>query len=987
MRGFIHLLILSCALAYIAAHAEKMDMPTHDLVIQKLESVIGSVTDKPATLRGIEMRLGDLYSERARMKAMQEEDHTCNGCNGAKSDRTKAIQYYQNAFNGATPEQKEKILLQKAHLYEMNGDFKKSEAVYQDIIVKGEKANGRELYGEALAGRAEMNYRKGEFAKAKVDFEKALNYPILKKSFVKYRLAWCLLNEGQAARAKAMIISILKSDDPAVEPSFRKDLSRDLATFIARGPISNANINEMLEFSPADAQKSNLFYLGTECDRLSNNDGSLLVWRRYSDLPDVTPLEALEIKIRVTQTRLDQGQKREALTLMTEATKAWKKQGCKEKDVCEELRMRMRNMVLTWNKKEKINPSMEVLAAYGIYVNLFERDYEMIYWAAQLARAKNQLPQALTYYRLSGDVSTEELDRAKNPEDKAAIKKIQEGSLLSEIELAEAMNNLDAKEQAYNRYLRLNPKGQKSFEVRYQLAHVYYDKGQSKKAAENFYDLAEDKKGQPADLRLKSADLALDSLALQKENETLEKWALHFADEFPSKKMEYLGIARKASVNQAAAMGSQTNQSESRLRAALIKLKSAPLQGATREEKILILKNQMAIAEKLRDIDTVSSATTQLLAIPKLSKEDHDFALSRKVWVAELKLNFSEALKTAKQMDMKELSADKRALRLALLSELAGQNPSGYYQQALRETKDREKRNLILAKLVKLSHNPWSTLTQYLGDLQHTPHILAPLTLEVFARQQDYAKLDRVLKVSGVKSTPAGVTLSRYVFLREFTSFESHIQSHRLSSSSDQALSRSINERLKLLTEADRWANNAIRSSDWTLQIITLSRVSKENQRLFENLTKLPMPRGLRGAQREQYQALLLQKAQPFETKAKTVDSKLSDLWGQSGVLDQMSDIIAKSSKYIRGLIAQEVTRLLRVAPGSREHSLKSVLAEAHKHHDGEELRNARNEVRKNPFNERDITRLKNLEDTDGTPAMSTFLEARLAQLHEGVIR
>ena len=986
MRGFLHLLILTCALAFIAAHAEKMDLPTHDLVIQKLESVIGSVTDKPATLRGIEMRLGDLYSERARIRAMQEEDHTCPNCDGAKSDRAKAIKYYQDAFNGATPDQQERILLQQAHLYQMNGDMKKSEGVYQGVISKGEKGAGPSLYGEALAGRGEMNYRKGEFAKAKVDFEKALKYPILKKSFVKYRLAWCLLNEGQAARAKAMIISVLRSDDPTVEPSFRKDLSRDLATFIARGKITNAAIDEMLRFSPADAQKSNLFYLGTECDRLSNADGSLLVWRRYSDLPDVTPLEALEIKIRVTQTRLDQGFKKEALTLMSDATKTWRKQGCKDKDTCEELRLRLRNMVLTWNKKEKINPSMEVLEAYGIYVKLFERDYEMIYWAAQLARAKSQMPQALVYYRLAADVATEEFNRAKNAEDRTAIKKIQEGSLLSEIELAEAMNNLDAKEQAYNRYLRLNSKGQKAFEVRYQLAHVYYEKGQNKKAAENFYELAEDKNGEPADLRVKSADLALDSLALQKENETLEKWALHFAEAFPAKKTEYLGIARKASVNQAASMGSQSDASDRRLRAALLKLKSAPLQGATREEKILILKNQIAIAEKLRDIETVDSATGQLLKIPKLSKEDHEFALSRRVWVAELKLNFREALRIAKQMEMKELSPDKKALRLALLTELAGQNPSGYYQQALQATKDREKRHLILAKLVKLSRNPWGTLNQYLSELRHSPHILAPLTLEVFARSQDYGKLESILKISGVRSTPAGVTLSRYTFLREFNSFESHIQSHRLSSSSDRALTRTINERLKLLADADKWANNAIRSSDWTLQIITLSRVSKENQRLYDNIMKLPVPRGLRGPQREQYQNLLMSKAQPFEDKAKTVNSKLSDLWGQSGVLDQMSDIISKSSKYIRGLIAQEVTRLLRVAPGSREHQLKSVLAEAHNRHDVE-LSRARNEVRQNPFNERDITRLKNLEDTDGSPAMSTFLDARLASLHEGGLR
>ncbi len=984
MKSLLLSLILSTG---VSALADKMDLSEHDLVIQKLESVLTSVSDKPETLRGIEMRLGDLYSERARIKAVEEGNKNCEKCVGSKDDRAKAIGYYDSAFNGATGEQQTKILLQKAHLFQINGDFNKSESVYEEIIKRGEKITDKQLFGEALAGRGEANYRKGEFLKAKNDFEKALKFPISKRSFIRYRLSWCLLNEGKAQQAKTILIGILTGEDK-IDLSFRKDLSRDLATFLARGTISNSGIDELLNNSPDDVKKSNLFYMGAEADRLSNAAGSLLVWKRYTELGNVTPLEALEIKIRVTQTRLDQGFKKEALELMADATATWKKQGCKEADTCEELRLRLRNFVLTWNKKEKINPSPEVLTAYGIYVGLFDQDYEMIYWSAQLARSKNQLPLALKYYRQSGDVTFARLtEKNLDAEVIKAIQKIKEGSLLSEIEIAESLKDLNSKELSYNRYLKMNSNGAKVFEVRYQLAHVYSEKGLNKKAAESFYDLALDKNGKPDDLRVKSADLALDSLALLKDNETLEQWAVQFAGLFPAKKLEYLGIARKASVNQAVSIAQDTHASDAQLRKALEKLKAAPLQGATLEEKVLILKNQIVVAEKLKDIALVSIASSGLLHLPKLSKEDKEFALSRKVWVAELRLDFKDAFKTAKTMEMKDLKADQKALRLALLSELSGQNPTSYYEQALHLTKEREKRSLIIAKITKLSKNPWRTMDQNFAEISKTPHVLAPLTLEVFARSQDYQKLEHVLKIPSVRSTPAGQTLSRYTFLKSFTGFETKISSHRLLSGSDQTLNRTLTERLKLLNEADRWANQAIQSNDWTLQILTLNRVAKENNRLFENLTKLPTPRSLKKAEREQYQTLLLQKAQPFQQKTQSVETKLATLWNQSGVINQMVSIIAKSSSEIRSLLAQEISRLLKVSPDDKKSSLQSLLADAHKHRDHSDLREATADLKQNPFDESRITRLKNLEDTDGSPAMSTFLEARLTQLHQGAMR
>jgi hypothetical protein len=171
------------------------------------------------------------------------------------------------------------------------------------------------------------------------------------------------------------------------------------------------------------------------------------------------------------------------------------------------------------------------------------------------------------------------------------------------------------------------------------------------------------------------------------------------------------------------------------------------------------------------------------------------------------------------------------------------------------------------------------------------------------------------------------------------------------------------------------------------LQITTLNRVAKENQRLFQNLTRLPIPRGLRRGDRQKYQALLLQKAEPFEQKSQTVEGKLAELWTQTQVLDQVLKIIAKSSIEIRHLIAQEITRLIKLAPSQRKSDVQDVLAQARKRHSKEELKLARLDLQRHPFDVDQINKVKDLEEIEGRPAMATFLDARLAQLQEGQVR
>lgn len=95
----IHIICLALSLtAAGSAIAEKMDESTDSLVIDKLERAM-DLMDKDAPERtGVQLRLADIYAERARLKLIEEGKKSCDTCEGSKADRAKALAYYKDAF-------------------------------------------------------------------------------------------------------------------------------------------------------------------------------------------------------------------------------------------------------------------------------------------------------------------------------------------------------------------------------------------------------------------------------------------------------------------------------------------------------------------------------------------------------------------------------------------------------------------------------------------------------------------------------------------------------------------------------------------------------------------------------------------------------------------------------------------------------------------------------------------------------------------------
>lgn len=973
-------------------HAQRMDIDAHDMVISKLEGAVSHLDKRPEQKLPIILRLADLYSDRARMKYLTEVDQHCDNCLQSQSDRRKALNLYQSIFESLDTELQGKILVQMAHLHQILNEHPQAIALFKRVI--NGKQYPRTVVGLAHTGLGEVEFQRGRYKQAQPHYEQALKIKETpRRGFVTYRLAWCHLNQGRRQVAINTLVSILKSpellklttsDGVTLDPSFHEDVSRDLATFLARGSVGPQQIRMLSELSPSAARRANLFFLGTETDRLGQKKASVLVWKTYLAEGNPEPLEALEIQIRMAQLEYDLGRKSQALIDYDKAVKLWEKHGCHDEIECEGLQVRLRNFPINWNKAEKRTPSRQILTAYTTYTRFFTQDIEMHYWAALLARELKDWQEAHKLYRRSSVLAHQSL---QNPHLNESLKKdhtrIFEGALLGEIEVAEASNNLDLKAQAYDHYLALNPQGNKHIEVRYQRAQVEYARKNYDQAAQRFRAVA--LIPEKSDFKEQAADLALDSLVLNKNDAALESWGKELAEHFPKRRNDFLKISRTASINLVASTANNPSSSDRDLQGAHQRLVAVPLAGASDEERITYFKNRLIIAEKTRNLQDAEYSANELLKIRSLSETDKELAMASLVWVSEMQFDFTKAYNLSRRMKLSSLAADDRELRLGILAELAGRNPTAHYQEFIKLTRSKKRANLIRARLVRRSSSPWAEMQRMSADFRQTPDIYASLALETFARFKNYGRANEVLNHGPTRRQPEGQSLYRYVFFRDYQNTRQKISQHRINAQSDRLMQNSIKRRMDLLKEVEELANKALQSKDWTLQLITLHLTAQENQRLYNELMALPVPRQLNAQQREEYQALLQQQAQPYLNTAQQVTQKVNDFWSNRQALTTLENDYKQADPEMQKLIKEEIEMLASLAPNrnTSRHLARMTRSQSSRPSRAQIL-SARQAVQQDPFNLRRIHNLKTLEEQAGGETMVAYLDARLTQLQQG---
>jgi hypothetical protein len=967
------------------ASAQNVDAETRNMLITKLTHVYLNLAPSDSSKVALTLRLADLHAERARIDAMNELASGCGVCTAGKDDRLKALAYYKEVL-GKVPESSiGKVLAQVGHLYELTGNEKEAIATYEKILLEQKSPA---ILAEADLSLAEVHFKRRDFALAKKHYAAVLANPQAgSRGLAAYREAWCDFNEGNLENAIAGLTRVLKTPQllsrsasagiVQVDKQFQEEVSRDLATFFARRNVMVKDAEIIYELSPEQAKLANIIYLATEAERLGQAGAAISLWR-YSQEKQAKPQARLEGHIHLAQIEMEQKLRKEAIGDFEAALTLWSKLGQCDGQDCKELKARLRKFVIEWNRVEKKAPSEELLSAYRSYLKVFSNEIDTTVWAAQVANDLKKYADAVQLYQSAATLAA---TLASTPESTKEASEKLEVSLLGAIESAELSKDPKLLDSCYESYLRLSHDRKKAVEVNYQKAHLLYEATDYSKAAEALKGVALLKDAGNAELKKQAADLSLDALVLLKDDARLERWAAEFAQIFPAASKDYLSISRKAILTQAAQAAS--SQGDSSLNDAWKTLSRFDIGQASNDEKIAFYKNKLILSEKLRKFGEARDAAEMLLKLPNLSVQDQQYALSRKAWLAELVLDFESALAATEKIAAPEASSQKW-LKLAMYADLAAKDPKPFYHQFLKESKDDEKNVAIASQLVRDSKEPLKEMEKQKATLGKRPETLAELYLEIFAKTGSLDVAKKALQVSGVSATSAGKALSRALILDDYAKLRSEISSHQLDGSNQKKMAATLKTRVAMLDRAEKLANRAIESGDWTAELVTLDLLGAQNERFYQDILGLPVPQGLSAEDEQQYLMLLSQQAAPHQTRASDVKKKVGEFWENEKGLAALDEALNRESGALRAILVKEVKVLADVAPETKKPAL---IAMSERKEAAKEiptlmtLEKARQAVRENPMSRGNLEALLGLEKKMGRHAMVSYLEGRLSSL------
>jgi hypothetical protein len=254
------------------------------------------------------------------------------------------------------------------------------------------------------------------------------------------------------------LLSRESSGGQTFDESFQEDVARDLATFLARGEVTHREISLLESLTPDRAKKETMKHFAGECERLAQRKAAIEAWGEVAKYEEKNT-DRLEAMVRVAQIRFDLDQKKEALRGLQDAMVFWAKSGCDDQAECENLKIRVRGLVIAWNKMEKKKPTGLLVDAYLAYLSNFSDDLEMTQWAAEAARSQKRYAQAAVLYHKSSMIAVQ--SKEKN------AKTILENAVVGEVEMAELSKDNRTREASYDHYLQLNPNGAIHAKIRY----------------------------------------------------------------------------------------------------------------------------------------------------------------------------------------------------------------------------------------------------------------------------------------------------------------------------------------------------------------------------------------------------------------------------------------------------------------------------------------------------------------------------------------
>jgi hypothetical protein len=539
--------------------------------------------------------------------------------------------------------------------------------------------------------------------------------------------------------------------------------------------------------------------------------------------------------------------------------------------------------------------------------------------------------------------------------------------------------------QSYDHYLKLNPRGSAQNSIRYQRAKLFYDQNQWKLAYSLFDDFVSDSEFSNQNLKLKSAHLALDSLVLLKDIETLEEKSLNYARAFPSDAIQFHQISRKAGLQIVKTMATKDTSKDS-AKSALSKLLKVTIQGSDAKEAKSILKMKIDLALKAQEWETANASLDQFLKQKAATEADVRWALTKKLALSELFLDFTRAYQIVQRLNYQSSKLPEELLKGALLAELSQNNPKPWLEKVVHSPKSSKAQSqLARAQLVRLQRNLWAALHKESSQLTSKPVLFSDLALEAFAKDSNFTEARWALSQRGVKSTWAGQTLQRMMSLSELQQFANTVKRQKLNGRTPNLLTSSLRNRIQSLGQLKDFFRKAQRAQDWTLQVMAATHLRNENERLAQEIENLPIPKKLSAADQKTYALELLNQSMPFRKTAEELNGFLGQSWADDRYIKLLLAKI-ESQNRVRNLLMNELRTLASVAPSSTVSSIKSVLDDLKEQPSRKDVASTQKQLRQDPLDLGLQNELLGMEKKLGNHSMVVFLQSRNESIKGGLL-
>ena len=985
---FKKVLVLGMLCLGLGARASVIAPDIRERLVKKLQKIYSTLPANHPSRVAVVLRLADLLSEQARYNAMMELQKGCLQCTAGEVERKQALKYYLEVIPRLSKEQKVKALGQVGHLYELLGQQSLAIQYYQSVTESPHYSEKKKA--EAFLSLGEIYFKNHRYAKALQHYNLVLNTKGVKnKSLAAYRRAWSLFNLGQVSQGMKALIKIVKTPELLMRESgdaksirqYQAEVTRDLATFMAKNRVGLSQAKLLYQLSPNETKLDNLTTLASALERVGEISQSLQI-SRFLIEKQQNQQKNLEAYIRAGQLEKALGNTRQAVLDYQKALQLRAAMGTCQEDKCSEWESSLRKFILDWHreKQSQKSPPQFLLQSYQAYLKVFPLEVDMHIWYAQALQTKKGYASAYSAYDTIIDLITSGRGKkgANNRDNLPSLEKL----LLARVELGEKLDKGPFLQKAYTSYLEQSQEKTRWVAVNYQLAYRIYKKGEYQNAALAFKNITSMKTDQsPPELRKKAADLALDSLALLKDDKRLEEWTGEFAALFPKAAKGYRAMGRKSLFNQVFQSATKN------LKASWAILEKINLAEANSQEKLDYYRNKLVLAEKLNKFPEAQEAANQFLSLEKISEKDRQFALSRKAWLAEMLFDFETALTATQKLNLSELEPEQKTLKLALLAELSGKNSTPYYRRYLKLIKDKKRVQAVALKLVKISPKPLQELLQQRKRLVSNRNQFASMYLNEIAQSnaktfQKHSSL--ILKDRELSKTPTGTFLWRQRFISQYQKAKDKISRHQIVHKTQRKLSRTLTQRVKMLEKIDTLLKRAVKKQDWTTQVIALDLLSTQSSRFYQEIISLPVPQGLTEAEQTEYLGLLSQQASPYQVQAEKLSKKLTEFWAYPNLLEQWQKQYQSSTAPVRKILAREAKLLAQISPEKFQKPLLKVLdykETAQSLPKANQVASLRVKVSQDPLNIDLLNDLLNVEKKFGQTTMVSYLESRIEKL------